>query len=130
VSKRFNEKQVLSLTLLLTGIGALAQFSTHAVWQVYAVTPFFAMAIGLSQANLISSISKRADSHVQGEVLGINASVQALAQSIPPILSGYIAASISPTTPLVIAGVVTIFSWLMYMLFVKSQNLPQFNQEL
>lgn len=130
VSKRFNEKQVLSLSLLLTGIGVFCQYSTQAVWQVYTVTPFFAMAIGLSQANLISSISKRADSHVQGEVLGINASVQALAQSIPPILSGYIAASISPTMPLVIAGVVTIVAWLMYMLFVRSQNLPQFNQEL
>jgi hypothetical protein len=51
---------------------------------------------------------------VQGEVLGINASVQALAQSIPAIISGYIAATIGATQPVFIGGGIMIASGLLF----------------
>ena len=49
-------------------------------------------------ANLTGLISTTSKQHEQGGVLGINSSVQALAQSIPPLFAGAIAAIFAPTT--------------------------------
>jgi hypothetical protein len=54
-------------------------------------------------------VSRNAPPDVQGEVLGLNSSVNALAQSIPPIVSGYLAGVLTPETPLMLSGVVIIF---------------------
>lgn len=63
--------------------------------------------------------NKSADWHIQGEILGVNSSVQALAQSIPPILSGLIAAEFSPDTPLLVAVLVMISASLIFLIFYK-----------
>ena len=51
--------------------------------------------------------------------MGINTSVSALAQSIPPILSGYIAAEITPQTPIIVASVVIIFAAFVFIFLYK-----------
>jgi hypothetical protein len=67
------------------------------------ITPIFALFLGNSMANSLALVSTSADSHIQGEVLGINASVQSLAQAIPAAMSGYLA-TISTGTPILVGG--------------------------
>lgn len=102
---RFNrEKLVLFLALLGCGIATWFYFLPTTAYGLYLVVPFFSLFNGLVQANLLALISSQADGSIQGEVLGISSSVQALAHSIPPILSGFMAASLSSRAPVFISG--------------------------
>lgn len=115
-AKHFSDVRILRITLSATGLFVLCFFFPTAWWQLLFIVPFFAMATGLSQANLVGLVSKSADTAIQGEVLGINASVQALAQSIPPIISGFIAARLTPETPTVVSGIIIIIAGLYFVL--------------
>ena len=64
--------------------------------------------MGLSQSNIAGLISRSAEPQIQGEILGINSSVQALAQTIPAVLSGYVAAGMGPNTPVVVSALIMI----------------------
>src|SRR5260221_1772581 len=105
LSKRFSETNILKFSLIAVGLSVFLYFFPTQWWQLLFIVPFFAIFNGLSSANLTALITRSAGPSVQGEVLGINASVQALAQTIPPILSGYIAAKLTPESPIFIAGI-------------------------
>ena len=83
------------------------------------VAPPLAIFTGLSMANSTALVSRSVSGKVQGEVLGISASVQALAQSIPPILSGFIAASLDPKTPIIVSAIVIAVAGLFFNLFYR-----------
>jgi MFS transporter, DHA1 family, tetracycline resistance protein len=106
VSKRFKESQVIRITLIGTACMILAYFLPRYAWQILFIPPIFGIFSGLSMANLTSLLSHSAPPQMQGEILGINASVQALASFIPAVLSGFIAASLAPQAPIVIASLV------------------------
>lgn len=123
VAKRLKNYQVLRFSLFLTGIGLFANLWAHNTTQLLMVTPLFAIFIGLSMANSQSLVSTSADDKVQGEVLGINASVQALAQAIPAALTGYLAA-IGINLPIVVGGSVVILGGLLFLaLYKPSKNI-------
>jgi MFS transporter, DHA1 family, tetracycline resistance protein len=128
VNAKWNEKQILRVSLIATGLFILAQFLPNSTWGLLLIVPFFAVFNGLSQANLTSLVSGSVGKDIQGEILGINASVQALAQTIPPILSGYIAASIGATVPIVVAGITVILAGILFVtLYHKSMQLVPTN---
>lgn len=109
VTKYFSEQKILRFSILGTGLMLLSYFLPTHSWQLFLIAPVFAICNGLSQANLTSLVSRNAPPDVQGEVLGLNTSVNALAQSIPPIVSGYLAGVLTPETPLMLSGTVIIF---------------------
>ena len=119
VSSIWNERQILDVSIIATGLFILFQFIPTVWWGLLFVIPFFAIFMGLSQANITSLISRSVGPDVQGEILGVNASVQALAQSIPPVLSGYIAARIAAGAPLVISGITIIIAGIVFIVFSK-----------
>lgn len=108
VARRWKEQRVLSVSLAATGV-VVFLFLQPGPWPLLlAIVPFFSVCNGLSQANFMGLLSRLAGAQVQGEVLGINASLGALSQAIPAILSGVIAAGSAPSVPLLIAGLVMI----------------------
>lgn len=125
VAKYFNEYQVLRFTIIADGffIG-LMYFAPHA-WVLYFINPFIAICNGLSFANMAGLISRSVDQKIQGEVLGINGSVQALAQLIPPVLSGVLAAILAPEIPLLVAAGLIIFSGILFNVFYKPTKTPE-----
>jgi DHA1 family tetracycline resistance protein-like MFS transporter len=64
-----------------------------------------ALGVALSYTMITSLLSMRTDANRQGEVLGINTSVQSLAFALPGIFSGLIASKISADAPILIAAV-------------------------
>jgi MFS transporter, DHA1 family, tetracycline resistance protein len=100
LANKFTEVQIVRVALLLSGLSVFLYFFAETPLILYLITPIMAIANGLNFVNITALISKNADAKIQGEVLGISASVTALAQMIPPILSGYIAASLKPETPI------------------------------
>lgn len=85
-------------------------------WGLLIVTPFFAFANGLSQANITGLISNSVGPEIQGEILGISASVAVMAQAIPAILSGFIAASLTPSSPSIVAAGVIILGGIIFII--------------
>lgn len=110
VSAKYNEVQVLKFSMLACAVVLLLYFLPTVWWQMLLIAPFFAIFVGLSQANMAGLISRSAGPEIQGEVLGINSSVQALAQTIPAVLSGYIAANLGANTPVVVSAIIVFIS--------------------
>lgn len=108
INRLDREKLVLFLSLIGCGVATWFYFVPSSSYGLYLVVPFFSLFNGLVQANLLALISRTAANDIQGEVLGISSSVQALAQSIPPILSGFIAASLTSRAPVFISGLMMI----------------------
>ncbi len=79
----------------------------------YLLTPFVALAYGMLSPNLISVVSMQASAQHQGEILGINQSMQSLGQMIPPLIAGY-ALTINGNLPLMGAGLFTLLAWLVF----------------
>lgn len=110
VAARFSEKQVLSLTIPATAIFIALIALSPSTYLLYIFAPFFAISTGLSMANITAAVSRRAGEGVQGEVLGINGSIAALAQSFPPLLGGVIATVASPAAVLFVGAALIVFS--------------------
>ncbi len=125
LSARFSENQILRVSLIASGVCIFLFFLPTMWWQLLLVVPIFSVFMGLSQANTTALVSRTVDSSVQGEVLGINTSVQALAQSIPPILSGYIAAKILPETPLLVSSIVIIVAGVFFVRYYRPVQVHQ-----
>ncbi len=118
-SKRFSEYQILSYSMMGAGVMILAYFLPQYSWQLLLIPPFFSICTGLTMANVNSLLSKSAPADQRGEIMGISSSVQALAQAIPAVLSGFIAAALAPTTPLLIAAITIVISGLVFRFLYK-----------
>ncbi len=125
-SKYFSEAEILRFSIIIAGEIIALYLLPTAGWQLLLITPFFAMANGLSQANLVALVSRSATAEIQGEVLGINSSVMALAQAIPPVISGYIAASLSPQAPVIVASIVIVLAGIVFMIFYQMKKIQHF----
>jgi len=93
VAKKLKDWQVLRFSMIGTAIALLGFMLIPAgeyKW-LFIVAPFVALFSGLTQAFIPTIVSRVTPKNIQGEVLGINASVAALSQTFPAILSGYVA---------------------------------------
>jgi DHA1 family tetracycline resistance protein-like MFS transporter len=122
VSKKWTEVAILRNSIIAVGIFNIAIFLTpHASW-LYFIVPFFAMSIGLTQTNLTGLLSRSAGPAMQGEVLGINGSLNALAMTFPPLLAGTVAARFEPSAPLLVSAIVIIISGLYFVNHIWRKN--------
>lgn len=106
LSGKFKEEKILKITLFGLALTVLFYFFPKYWIQLLFIVPFFAMFNGVSNVNLLGLISKNTKPGTQGEVMGINTSVVALAQTIPPLLSGIIASRINPFAPILVSSLV------------------------
>lgn len=121
LSHHFNERTVLRFSMFIAAVSILLHFVPTVAWGLLLVTPIFAIGNGLTQSNLMGYMSRRAGKDVQGEILGINASMSALANVIPPLAAGVIAVSFTPATPIIVAAAMIFFAW---ALFLREPALP------
>lgn len=119
LAKKFKEYQILRISIMGISLGVISFFAPTVSWGIYLVAPILAISNGLTMANLTGLISRTAAADVQGEILGIQSSIQAFAQSVPPMLSGYIAANISPDAPIFVSSMTILFAGFVFLLFYK-----------
>jgi len=127
IAKRFSNSTVLRFSLIGNGLALFALIWPQNTAQLLLVTPFFAIFNGLTMANLSALVSSSAGKKIQGEVLGIEASVQALAQSIPAVVAGYTAA-LGINVPVIVGGSVVVFGGLLFNIFYRKPK-HALNQE-
>jgi DHA1 family tetracycline resistance protein-like MFS transporter len=119
LTKKFDEHTLLKFYLIAGSIVIFVFCITQSLIGLLIVGALFALTNGISMAAIPSLASQRADNDIQGEILGINSSVQALAQASPPIIAGVLAATISAIAPIYIAGVMMLISWIVFITTVR-----------
>ena len=118
LAKRFKNHQILRFSLFGNAIALFLQLLPHNTAQLLMVSPLIAIFNGLTMANVSALVSLSADKKIQGEVLGIEASVQALAQSIPAVIAGYIAI-LGVNVPVIVGGCIVFSGGLIFNLFYR-----------
>ena len=114
VSKKFKPAQVLTVSLLLLAGIFPAVLLVPSFALLFVVLIFIPLFNGLSNPNVTSLVCGLADSNNQGEVLGINQSVMAMAQFLPPLIGGYIVGQ-HFTVPIWITSGSILISWILFM---------------
>lgn len=118
LAKRFKNHQVLRVALLGMAIALVLQLIPNNTAQLLILSPLIALFNGTVMANISALVSLTASAKNQGEVLGIEASVQALAQAIPAIIAGYVA-TMGINMPIIVGSALIFIGWLIFVLFYK-----------
>ena len=113
-SRRLDPQAVLVFSLLLLMVGYLVLLIPDTTGGLYAVLPLIPIAQGLTSPNLSAMISNSAPRHLQGETLGMQQSVQSLAQLLPPIIGGFVVA-LTIDIPMWLAAGCALLSWLVFI---------------
>jgi DHA1 family tetracycline resistance protein-like MFS transporter len=111
VAAKFNESQVLKFSLLGVACVMFAYLAAPSPLWLFLIAPISSTFNGLSLANMGGLLSRSVAPQVQGEILGIGSSIAALANSIPPLLGGFVAASFAPSAPVLAAGLTMLVAW-------------------
>ncbi len=114
IAKRLKPYQVVRFSLIGSGLTLFMYLMASSASDLIWITPIFAFFLGNSIANLTALVSISADQNIQGEVLGINASVQSLAQFFPAALSGYLA-GIGVSVPVLAGGITVLMGGLLFI---------------
>ncbi len=121
-TKKWNERTILEKSMLASAIFLVLQVFTGAPWELLLITPFFSIANGFTMTNLSGLLSRSVPKETQGEILGISASINALASMIPPLIAGFVAAALTSSSPLIVAGLLMACGWVIFMIFWKRQE--------
>ncbi|MBI2029288.1 MFS transporter [Candidatus Gottesmanbacteria bacterium] len=128
LAKYISSKRILVYSILLFGFSLFILLLPQKSYLFLIVLPLIAIFNGITQPNLTSVVSSLADEKSQGEVMGINQSLAALAQAIPPIFSGFLAA-IDTRLPIVTSGVIILIAWFIYFNYFYKVNRQEVFQE-
>lgn len=118
LAKRFKNHQVLRFALLGMAVALILMLVPNNTAQLLMLSPLIAIFNGMVMANVSSLVSLTASAANQGEILGIEASVQALAQAIPAIIAGYVA-TMGINMPIIVGSSLVFVSWLVFMIFYR-----------
>lgn len=122
IPKKLTEDIILKIFLLTGCVSMLLFLMPGANKALALITPPLAVSLGLVDAYLLAYISKRTSENLQGEVLGIMASLKALAQAVSPVAAGLVAAHFSLNWTIFAAGAIVFVAWLFF--FMKKESVP------
>jgi DHA1 family tetracycline resistance protein-like MFS transporter len=114
LAPRFASKRILPFSILALALAVAAVLLPTAGWQLYLTAPLVAIAQGVTAPNLNTVVSQQARPDQQGEILGINQSMQSLGNLLPPLIGSYLL--IYGSTVVILTGAGLIFlGWLVYV---------------
>lgn len=125
VAKRFTPFQVVPVSLFFLSVGLFLSTLPNSVLALYLFQPFISLFQGLAMPNTLSIISNLASKESQGEIMGINQSIQSLAFAVPPIISGFLVAR-DVRLPSLAAGISTLIALILYLLLFHKKEKEQF----
>ncbi len=120
VSKRWSESHILRVSMLGTAFSVFSMLLVREAWQLFLIPPLMAASNGLTVASLSATVSKTAGPDRQGEILGLNASIQSLSNALPPLLAGFVAARLTPEAPIAIGALICLSAWIMFGLTTRA----------
>lgn len=127
ISKIWGPAQVLAYSTILLGLTFPLLLLPEKSSAIYFILPLIAIFNGLTMPNYNALISNLTDKDSQGEIFGINQSIFALAQAIPPILAGFIA-TIHLDLPILLAGFSSILAWIIFIVYFEKKSETKFHE--
>lgn len=114
LSKIYKPEKILQFSAPLLACAVVMVLVPHDAWWIYGIVPFIALFQGLTQPNSNAIVSNLGAKESQGEIMGINQSVQALGQAIPPLIAGVFLA-VDYRIPIGLAAVALIGAWALFV---------------
>jgi MFS transporter, DHA1 family, tetracycline resistance protein len=121
VTRRFSSPRILKVTLLGLAITIVVILLPSQWWMLLLINPFIAIFQGLTQPNQTSIVSAMASKETQGEILGIQQSIAALAFTIPPLIAGVLV-TLDYRLPLIASAIVTLLAWVNFNFRFKERK--------
>lgn len=118
LSKKWAPANLVSIFTFTLSIALAMLLLPNQVYLLFMLSPLVAMSQGIMSPNLQTLVSNSGRADEQGEILGINQSVQSLAQAIPPIVAGYMV-SINIHLPILLSSLFTLMAWMVFMFVYK-----------
>ncbi len=110
--KKLQPQQILSLGLFGTWFFLIVLIIPTNSWWFFVILPLVAISQGITISNTTTILSDNASSDEQGEIMGINQSVQAFG-TIAPAFAGF-GVSIWIKFPIVIAALSALAAWIIF----------------
>ncbi|GAB4133900.1 MAG: tetracycline resistance MFS efflux pump [Bacteroidia bacterium] len=121
MSKYLTPKQTLNFTIFCLGFTFMILVLPEQRSVLYFILPLIAIFQGLLSPNALNLVSSQASPEEQGEIMGINQSVSALAQAVPPIIAGYIV-SIDRNLPIMVASGCTLLAAVIFVALFRERK--------
>ncbi|MEK6981523.1 MAG: MFS transporter [Candidatus Micrarchaeota archaeon] len=126
--KKYSPHHILQSSILVLAIALLVILIPNDPIMFLIVMPLISISNGLTYPNSTALISNLSDKKSQGEVLGINQSIQALGQAIPPLIAGVIV-SIDKTLPIITASIVMFCAWAFFYFYFIKRDMHKFAEK-
>lgn len=121
LAKRFKNHQIVRLAMFGMAGALLLQVFTQNTFEVMAVGAVIATFFSIFMTNSSALVSASSSADIQGEVLGIEASMQALGESIPAIVAGYVA-TMGIYAPTITGSIVVFAGALLFVGFYRKSK--------
>lgn len=121
LSKKYSPISILQIACLALGLVLPVLLFPSESKYIFFVLPFIAIFQGLTQPNITSVVSSQAGKDEQGQILGINQSIQSLGMAIPPIIASYINL-VDINLPIATASFCIILGWIVLIVFLKNKK--------
>jgi len=113
ISKKYQPQVIINYTMVLMGTFILCLIFPKNIEGIMICNFLIAMSQGLNSPNLLSIVSKQASQADQGETMGINQSMQSLAQFAPPIFVGFFGENLN-NFPFIFGGLSIVLGWFVF----------------
>lgn len=115
IAGKIKPKTLVAICLLALSGGFLSLLIPDTKLGIYLFMPSVAIFQGLTMPNLSALVSNTVPAHLQGETLGMQQSMQSLANTIPPIIGGF-AVALALNFPILLAAGCTFLAWGVFMI--------------
>lgn len=127
LSRWFKPEQIVSVSALTLAAALPFLLLPERVAFIYLVFPFIAVSNGLTHPNATAIVSNLAGPESQGEILGINQSLQSLAMALPPLIAGFVA-TLHPGLPTIIGSGLVFLAWMLFVFVFRRRSRALFHE--
>ncbi len=112
------EKRMVTLGLLVRGAGWIGMALLPQIVFVFCFLPFAAMGSGIAQPALMALLTFSVPTHARGQAIGVMSSAESTGRVLGPMLAGVLFQSVSPGSPILVAGCFSFLAALIAMTIV------------
>ena len=118
---KFAPRKVLSISMLVLSISlACLLLPSNPNW-FFLINAIIAIGHGTNIPFITTIVSKKAGPERQGEIMGINQSMNSLGQMIPAVIAGYLT-TINGKLPIMTSAALIFIGWLLFLIFFRFRN--------
>ncbi|MEZ4883695.1 MAG: MFS transporter [Chitinophagales bacterium] len=119
IANRLLPSKILSWSIPFFGLSFLLILLPKSTLMLYMVLPILIFFQGITFPSSLAIVSNLADDAIQGEVIGINQSIQSLCNALPAILFGA-AVGFNVRFPMLFGAACCLIAWIIFVKFLKT----------